>query len=43
MKCATEPERKAMREKLDETFNWLHEQGEDATTHDYISRRTGIE
>ena len=42
-KCSKEGERAAMRAKLEETFAWLHEHGDGATTNDYISRRTAIE
>lgn len=42
-KCSKEPERTAMQETLEETFSWLHDHGDDASTHDYISRRTSIE
>ncbi|KAH8079815.1 heat shock protein 70 family [Cristinia sonorae] len=43
MKCSQEQERNSMREKLDETFSWLYDQGDDAQTADYIQKRSAIE
>ncbi|TCD68568.1 lumenal Hsp70 protein [Steccherinum ochraceum] len=42
-KCSQEQEREAMRVKLEETFHWLHEEGEDADTPVLISKRTALE
>ncbi|THH27975.1 hypothetical protein EUX98_g6205 [Antrodiella citrinella] len=43
MKCSQEQERTAMREKMQETFEWLHEDGDDASTADYIAHRAALE
>ena len=43
MRCSQERERVAMREKLEQTFGWLHDEGEDADTVEYIGRRSAIE
>lgn len=42
-KCSKEGERSAMGEKLEETFAWLHDEGEDAETKEYIDRRAALE
>lgn len=43
MKCSQKTERTAMGEKLEETFRWLHDHGDDADTVDYILKRTALE
>ncbi len=43
VKCSKEPERAEMKRKLDETFTWLHEHGDDAKTQDYVKRRSALE
>ncbi|GJE92876.1 HSP70-domain-containing protein [Phanerochaete sordida] len=42
-KCSKEQERSALGEKLDETFAWLAEHGEDASTSELIERRSALE
>ena len=42
-KCSKEEERKAMSEKLEETFAWLHDEGEEAETKAYVDRRAALE
>lgn len=42
-KCSREEERTALSEKLDDTFNWLHEDGDHADTSDYVKRRNELE
>lgn len=42
-KCSKEPERKALKEKLEETVAWLHDHGDEANTPDYTKRRAAIE
>ena len=42
-KCSREAERQAFGEKLQETFDWLHNEGDDAKTTEYIKRRTDLE
>lgn len=43
IKCSQASERKAMDQKLQETFSWLHEHGDDAETSQYIEKRTALE
>ncbi|KAI0092319.1 HSP70-domain-containing protein [Irpex rosettiformis] len=42
-KCSTEEERKALGKKLEDTFDWLHEDGDHASTADYVKHRTDLE
>ncbi|KAI0688008.1 actin-like ATPase domain-containing protein [Cytidiella melzeri] len=41
--CSREEERKTFKEKLHETFAWLHDNGDDADTSEYVKRRTDLE
>lgn len=43
MKCSQEQERLAIREKIEDSHAWLHEDGEDADTNQYLDRRAAIE
>ncbi|TFK82826.1 actin-like ATPase domain-containing protein [Polyporus arcularius HHB13444] len=43
VKCSQSAERKAISEKLAETYTWLQEHGDDATTMEYIDKRTALE
>lgn len=42
-KCSQEEERQTLGQKLEETFNWLHDHGDEADTNDYVKRRTALE
>jgi hypoxia up-regulated 1 len=42
-KCSREEERQTLNQKLEETVAWLHDDGDDASTSDYIQRRTALE
>ncbi|OCH90865.1 actin-like ATPase domain-containing protein [Obba rivulosa] len=43
LKCSQDEERKAIREKLQETFAWLSEHGDDADTAQYLDKRASLE
>ena len=43
MKCSQERERESISEKVSEVYSWLHEDGEDAETDQYLSRRSSLE
>ncbi|EMD35137.1 hypothetical protein CERSUDRAFT_116612 [Gelatoporia subvermispora B] len=43
MKCSQEQERKAIQERLQETFSWLYEHGDDADTAQYLDKRSSLE
>ncbi|KAI0354229.1 actin-like ATPase domain-containing protein [Trametes cingulata] len=43
VKCSQNSERKAIAEKVDETYAWLQEHGDDADTMQYIDKRTALE
>lgn len=42
-KCSQEEERKAIAEKLQETFAWLNEEGDSAETWQYLDKRSSVE
>lgn len=42
-KCSKEEERRSMSEKLEETFSWLHDEGDDADTTAYVQHRSALE
>ena len=42
-KCSREEERKELGKKLEDAFNWLHEDGDHASTADYIKHRADLE
>ena len=42
-KCSKDNEREAMATKLEETFSWLSDHGDDAKTNEYIERRSALE
>lgn len=42
-KCSKEDERKAMKDKLEQAFSWLHDHGDDASTDEYIQQRAALE
>jgi hypoxia up-regulated 1 len=41
--CSQEPERKAIAEKLKETFTWLDEKGDVAETSQFLDKRNALE
>ena len=41
--CSQVPERSAITEKLEETFEWLHEKGDYAETSQFLSKRNALE
>ncbi|KAJ7468455.1 Hsp70 protein-domain-containing protein [Mycena latifolia] len=41
--CSQESERKALAEKLDESFAWLHDRGDVAETSQFLDKRNAIE
>ncbi|KAI0339093.1 actin-like ATPase domain-containing protein [Trametopsis cervina] len=41
--CSQEEERAKIGEKLEETFGWLHEQGDEATTGEYVKHLQALE
>lgn len=43
MKCSQESERRAIAEKLQETFAWLNEEGDSAETLQYLDKRNSVE
>lgn len=43
MKCSQERERESISEKVNEVYSWLHEDGEDAETDQYLTRRSNLE
>ena len=43
IKCSQEKERKAMKKKLKESFNWLSEYDDVASTKDFVEQRAAIE
>ncbi|KAI0651124.1 actin-like ATPase domain-containing protein [Trametes meyenii] len=43
VKCSQPSERKALSEKVDNTLAWLQDHGDDATTIEYIDKRTALE
>ncbi|KAL4257706.1 Heat Shock Protein 70 (HSP70) [Pleurotus pulmonarius] len=42
-KCSKESERATISEKLDSSFNWLHEKGDDADTPQFLDKRSTLE
>ncbi|KAJ3754158.1 Hsp70 protein-domain-containing protein [Lentinula raphanica] len=42
-KCSQWSERQALAEKMEETFSWLHEQGDDAETSVLLDKRVALE
>lgn len=42
-KCSKESERASISEKLDSSFNWLHEKGDDADTPQFLDKRSTLE
>lgn len=42
-RCSKEAERQAMREKLEETFAWMHDHADDATTAELRERKAALE
>ena len=43
VKCSQTFERKAISDKVAEAYSWLQEHGDDATTMEYIEKRTALE
>lgn len=41
--CSQESERKAIQDKMEETFNWLHDKGDIAETSQLLDKRNGLE
>lgn len=42
-KCSQDGERRRISEKLQETFTWLSDYGDDADTRELIEKRTALE
>jgi len=42
-KCSQDHERRAITEKLDESFAWLHDRGDLAETSQFLDKRMGLE
>ncbi|KAL4245181.1 Heat Shock Protein 70 (HSP70) [Abortiporus biennis] len=42
-KCSQDAERAALKDRMEETFEWLHEHGDHAKTHEYLEKRTAVE
>ena len=43
MKCSQESERKAIADRLQQTFAWLNEEGDHAETWQYLDKRSSLE
>jgi len=42
-KCSQETERKAIAEKLEDSFAWLHDRGDLAETSQFLDKRIALE